>query len=93
MNGSVKFITLLPGSEKIIYSESLNITNCEPQLGYFGIGWPQREMIWQNWTTASRIGVLDLNTPVRSSTSSLGFDVLIVICATGAAVLLARKWR
>lgn len=93
MNGSVRFITLLPGSEKIIYSESLNITNCEPRLGYFGIGWPQREMIWQNWTTASRIGVLDLDTPVRSSTSSPGFDILAVILAIGTTILFVRKRR
>ena len=93
VNGSIRFLTGRSVDNKIIFSESVKITNCEPQLGYFGIGWPQHQKTWQNWTTASRIGVLDLNTPVRSSTSSPGFDILTVMCATGAAVLLARKRR
>lgn len=92
-NGSIRFLTEQSVDNKIIFSESVNITNCEPQLGYFGIGWPQWQKTWQNWTTASRIGVLDLDTPVQSSTSSPGFDILTVVLAFGTTVLFARKGR
>ncbi len=93
INGSIRFLTRQSVDNKIIFSESVKITNCEPQLGYFGIGWPQREMIWQNWTTASRIGVLDLDRPVRSSTRSPGFDILAAILAIGTTVLFVHKRR
>ena len=60
MNGSVIFVTQLPGSEKIIYSESLNITDCtEPALSY-EIAELSYRTYWRYWMTASRIGILDL---------------------------------
>ena len=93
MNGSIRSFSWHPEGTRIVFNEPVKVTDCEPQLGYFGIGWPQREKIWQNWTTASFIGILDLDRPIQSSTSSPGFDILTVMCATGAAVLLARKRR
>lgn len=84
MNGSVRFVTQLPGSEKIIYSESLNITDCtEPALGYEIVEWSYRTY-WQYWTTASRIGILDLGNMTGSPINTTLFDNLPAILVAGA---------
>jgi Tol biopolymer transport system component len=85
MNGSIRFITQLPGSEKIIYSESLNITDCtEPALGYEIVGWPNRRTYWRYWMTASRIGILDLGNMTGSPINTTLFENLPAILVAGA---------
>ncbi|ADN36689.1 hypothetical protein Mpet_1938 [Methanolacinia petrolearia DSM 11571] len=85
MNGSVRFVTQLPGSEKIIYSESLNITDCtEPALGYEIVGWPNHRTYWRYWMTASRIGILDLGNMTGSPINTTLFENLPAILVVGA---------
>ncbi|ADN36692.1 hypothetical protein Mpet_1941 [Methanolacinia petrolearia DSM 11571] len=93
MNGSIRSFSWQPNGSCIVFNENEKVTDCEPQLGYFGIGWPQQEKIWQNWTTASRIGVMDLDKPVESSIPSPIFDILAVILATGVLVVIGHKRR